>query len=148
MDRIDREILGSVTQHGRITVSELASDLRLSASATRDRIRRLEDRGVISGYRATVSETTLGYPLDALVEIDLRPDTDLGQFEQALREQPAVVEAIHATGEHDYIVRLRCEDTDELHRVVRAFKTEFGATRTTTRLILSSTIEPRPRLPS
>jgi len=118
MDRIDREILGSVTQHGRITVSELASDLRLSASATRDRIRRLEDRGVISGYRATVSETTLGYPLDALVEIDLRPD------------------------------RLRCEDTDELHRVVRAFKTEFGATRTTTRLILSSTIEPRPRLPS
>jgi Lrp/AsnC family leucine-responsive transcriptional regulator len=146
MDDLDRRILGTVTGRGRIALTELAGELHLSASATRERLRRLEDRGLITGYQAVVEESALGFPLHALVEVDLRPEADLATFERELQERPAVVEALHATGEHDYIVRLRCRDTEELHRTVRAFKTELGAIRTRTSVVLDQAIPARPRL--
>jgi len=122
--------------------------VRLGASATRERLRRLEQRGVITGYRATVDETVVGYPLEALVEVDLAPGADTQAFEDGLRASPAVVEALHATGDRDYLVRLRCADTDELHRTVRGLKAELGAQRTLTRLVLHDTVPARPRLPT
>ena len=147
MDSLDRRILAVVAANGRITLNELASRVQLSPSATRDRLRRLEEQRIICGYRAEVEEDALGYPLHALVEIDLKPDSDATAFERAISEQPAVVEALHATGEHDYLLRVRCSDIDELHRTVRAFKTQLGAARTTTRVVLGSPIPQRVRLP-
>ncbi len=69
------------------------------------------------------------------------------EFENRLRAQPAVVEALHATGDHDYLVRLRCVNTDELQRSVRDLKAQLGAVRTGTRLILDRTVPARRRLP-
>lgn len=120
--------------------------MHLGASATRERLRRLE-RHTITSYRAIVDESALGYPLEALVEVDLAAGSDMHEFENRLRAQSAVVEALHATGDHDYLVRLRCADTDELHRNVRDLKAELGAVRTATRLILDRTVPTRPRLP-
>lgn len=147
MNPIDRSILASVAASGRVTLQELAERVHLGPSATRERLRRLEQGGVITGYRATVDEGALGYPLEALVEVDLAPGADMEQFEHGLRAQPTVVEALHATGEHDYLVRLRCADTEELHRGVRGLKTELGAVRTVTRIVLDRTVSARPRLP-
>ena len=147
MDRIDRVILAAVAASGRVTLQELAERVHLGPSATRDRLRRLEQRGVITGYRAILDEDALGYPLEALVEVDLAPGADMQKFEQGLHARPAVVEALHATGEHDYLVRLRCTGTDELHRSVRGLKAELGAVRTVTQIVLDRTVSARPRLP-
>jgi Lrp/AsnC family leucine-responsive transcriptional regulator len=133
---------------GRGSLQQLADMVQLGASATRERLRRLEQRGVITGYRAAIDETALGYPLEALVEVDLAPGADLEAFEHGLRERPAVVEALHATGDRDYLVRLRCADTEELHRTVLGLKTGLGAHRTVTRLVLHETVPARPRLPA
>lgn len=146
MDALDRQILAAITADGRMTLLNLAEKVHLGASATRERLRRLE-RDAITGYRASVDETALGYPLEALVEVDLAPGADMQEFENGLRAQPAVVEAFHATGEHDYLVRLRCAGTDEVHRSVRGLKAELGAVRTVTRLILDRPVPARPRLP-
>ena len=131
---------------GRMTLQELADRVHLGASATRERLRRLEEHRVLTGYRAIVDESALGYPLEALVDVDLAPGADLRAFEEGLRTQPAVVEALHATGEHDYLVRFRCADTDELHDSVRRLKTELAAVRTVTRLVLDRAVPARPRL--
>jgi Lrp/AsnC family leucine-responsive transcriptional regulator len=147
MDALDRLILAQVVESGRVTLQELAERVHLGASATRERLRRLEQRGVIAGYRAIVDESALGYPLEALVEVDLAPGADMQAFEKGLCAQPTVVEALHATGEHDYLVRFRCADTDELHLSVRGLKAELGAVHTVTRLVLDRTVPPRPRLP-
>jgi Lrp/AsnC family leucine-responsive transcriptional regulator len=147
MDDVDRRILAMVAADGRITLQDLAARVHLGPSATRERLRGLERRGVIAGYRATVDEPAAGYPLEALVEIDLAPGADMEAFERGLRARPAVVEALHATGERDHLVRLRCADTDELHRTVRELKAELGAVRTVTRLVLDQTVPARPRLP-
>ena len=145
---LDRQILAVVATDGRVSLQELAARVALGASATRERLRRLEEQGVITGYRATVAESAVGYPLEALVEVDLAPGAEMEAFEHGLRASPAVVEALHATGDHDYLVRLRCADTDELHRTVRALKAELGAQRTVTRLVLHDTVPARPRLPA
>jgi Lrp/AsnC family leucine-responsive transcriptional regulator len=148
MDDLDRRILAAIVADGRVSLQQLAATVQLGASATRERLRRLEQRGVITAYRATIDETALGYPLEALVEVDLAPGADLEAFEHGLRARPAVVEALHATGDRDYLVRLRCADTDELHRTVRGLKAELGAHRTVTRLVLHETVPARPRLPA
>jgi Lrp/AsnC family transcriptional regulator, leucine-responsive regulatory protein len=146
MDSIDREILGSVIADGRITLHRLAERVRLGPSATRERLRRLEAT-VIRGYAAVADPIVLGFPLDALVELDLPPDADPERFETALRTAPQVVEALHATGEHDYAVRLLCVDTEELHATVRRLKTQHGAVRTRTSFVLDETLPRRQRLP-
>ena len=82
MDRPDRVILAAVAASGRVTLQELAEPVHLGPSATRDRLRRLEQRGVITGYRAILDEDALGYPLEALVEVDLAPGADMQKFER------------------------------------------------------------------
>jgi Lrp/AsnC family leucine-responsive transcriptional regulator len=147
MDALDRRILGTLAADGRVTLQELAERVHLGASATRERLRRLEQRGLIIGYHAILDQAAVGYPLEALVEVDLPPDSDMEEFENGLRARPAVVEALHATGDRDYLVRLQCADTRELHRTIRALKTDLGAVRTVTRIVLERTVAPRPRLP-
>jgi Lrp/AsnC family leucine-responsive transcriptional regulator len=147
MDAIDRRILGVVARNGRSTLQDLAEEVRLSVSATRDRLRRLEREAYVTGYVARVDQERLGFPLDAFVQVEVGAATDVLSFEAALRELPAVVEAVHATGDCDFLIRLRCADTGELHRVVRALKSDLGATRTITRVVLDQTVAARPRLP-
>ena len=146
MDAIDRRILAAVAADGRITVQDLAARVHLGASATRERLRRLEG-AVIQGYAAMADPAALGFPIDAIVEIDLPADGDMAAFEAALRATPSIVEALHATGDHDYLLRLRCADTDELHVTVRGLKVDHGAVRTHTRVVLDQTLGRRQRLP-
>jgi Lrp/AsnC family transcriptional regulator, leucine-responsive regulatory protein len=146
MDRIDRELLALLVRNGRSSLQDLAEGIRLSPSATRERVRGLESAGFVTGYGAIVNQTLLGFGVDAVVEIDLAPGADEGAFTETLTGTPAVVEALHATGEHDYLLRLRCQDTEELHQVVRSLKSPHGAARTLTRVVLGETIMRRPRL--
>jgi Lrp/AsnC family leucine-responsive transcriptional regulator len=67
-------------------------------------------------------------------------------FEARLRDLTAVTEALHATGDHDYVVRLLCRDTGELHTVLRGLKADAGAARTATRVVLDESVPRRPRL--
>jgi Lrp/AsnC family transcriptional regulator, leucine-responsive regulatory protein len=146
MDAIDRAILGAVVANGRTTLHQLAERVHLGPSATRERLRRLE-RTVIRGYAATADPVVLGFPIDALIEVDLPAGADMAAFETMLRETPQVVEALHATGEHDYVLRLCCIHTDELHAAVRRLKTQHGAVRTRTSVVLEHTLARRQRLP-
>jgi Lrp/AsnC family transcriptional regulator, leucine-responsive regulatory protein len=147
MDRTDRELLAVLVRSARSTVQDLAEGIHLSPSATRERLRGLESAGFVTGYAAIVDESLLGFGVDALVEVDLTPGCDEATFVQALAAMPAVVEALHATGEHDYLLRLQCRDTGELHRVVRTLKSAHGAARTLTRVVLDEPVRRRARLP-
>lgn len=146
MDTIDRAILACVVADGRITLHDLSQRVHLGASAARERLRRLE-RTVIRGYTATADPVALGFPIDAVIEVDLPGGADMAAFEAALRDTPQVVEALHATGEHDYVLRLRCTHTDELHAAVRRLKTHHGALRTRTSVVLDHALPRRQRLP-
>ena len=108
MDSLDREILSTLQQDGRISVTELASRVGLSLSACHRRVRELEQSGVIEQYRAVVSPTAVGLTFEAIVFVTISrtdPDT-VGAFEEAVVAIPNVTEAERLFGDPDYMLRI------------------------------------------
>jgi Lrp/AsnC family leucine-responsive transcriptional regulator len=142
MDTTDRRILDILVRNGRATHTEIGRDVGLSPHAIADRIRRLEERGVITGFTATVNSGALGRGLEALIDARLQSATAPDQFEQIALQLPTVQEVSFVTGRFDYQVRVACDDADDLDRTVRALRQRAGAAVTETRIVLRSSTSP------
>jgi DNA-binding Lrp family transcriptional regulator len=106
MDAIDREILALLQADGRITLTDLAGQVRLSVSRCQRRVRELERTGVIRGYRAQLDPAALGLGFEVLVFATLsRPET-VGDFDQAIAAIPQIIEAQRLFSEPDYLLRI------------------------------------------
>lgn len=119
MDAIDRKILATLQQDGRLTVTELAGRVGLSVSPCHRRLRELERRGAISGYRAIVDPDVVGLKFQALVFVTMRQedrDTLLG-FEEAVAGVANVVQAQRLFGDPDYLLRILTEDLGAYQRL-------------------------------
>ena len=119
MDAIDRKILATLQQDGRLTVTELAGRVGLSVSPCHRRLRELERRGAISGYRAVVDPDVVGLKFQALVFVTMRQedrDTLLG-FEEAVAGVANVVQAQRLFGDPDYLLRIVTEDLGAYQRL-------------------------------
>lgn len=137
-DALDRRILHELGTDGRVSVRELAERISLSTSATSERVRRLERRGVILGYRAEVSPAATGRPLDAVIGVRAHPGADRAELEDWFATQPCIVEAVHLTGADDDLLRARCRDAAELDALLMAMKADAGVAGTETRVVLRS----------
>ncbi|MEO6087086.1 MAG: Lrp/AsnC family transcriptional regulator [Umezawaea sp.] len=136
MDAIDRVILGELVRDGRLSFRDLAARVRLSPTATAERVRRLVESGVISGFRAEVDLAALGRPLRALIDVRLRPGADYDELEAGLLSLPAVLECVHVTGRWDYLLTVACRDVAELDELVMDLPRRYGTVETDTRLLL------------
>ncbi len=118
LDDADRLILGCVRRNGRASVAELASATGLSASACSRRLRRLEDSGVIRGYRAIIDPDADGRGLVAFVGVRLlrHQRGDIQRFQNGVREIPEIVECHHVTGTLDYLLRVEVRDLPAYER--------------------------------
>ena len=121
LDSVDRRILRCLVEDGRISNRELADRIGLSASPCWQRVRRLEQDGVISGYHARLDPGALGVPELVLVEVTLErhDDTVLDTFGAALAEMPEVLEVLLTTGEYDYILKVAVAGTEDYERFLR-----------------------------
>lgn len=135
MDGLDRELATALVRDGRLTYQELARMVHLSANSTADRVRRLQQNGVIVGYHAELSLSALGRGLAALTEVKLKDEIDRRDFERHLVQLPQVLSATHTTGEFDYQLRLACTDTADLERVVDDLRW-LGAREVESRIVL------------
>ncbi|AIQ57688.1 Lrp/AsnC family transcriptional regulator [Paenibacillus borealis] len=147
MDSLDYKIISAIMNNGRITWSELAGLLGLSSPATADRVRRLEEQGVITGYTALIDAESAGYGLAALIAVSLeRPEHRQG-FIELVRKLPEVQECHHTAGDDDYILKLRCRGTRDLDRIIsEEIKGLPGIVRTRTTIILG-TVKETPHVP-
>ena len=111
IDVIDRKILRELTADGRISNVELAERVGLSPSACSRRVRALEERGVIRGYRAVVDRAALGVRFVAYVAVGLSEHTKKAQedFERAIARAPEVRECHNITGNVEYLLRVEAE---------------------------------------
>jgi Lrp/AsnC family leucine-responsive transcriptional regulator len=112
-DRIDRHILRELRSDGRLSNAKLAEKVGLSATPCWNRVRALEEAGVIEGYTALLSQKSLGYPDTVIIEVTLdRHDDDVFEkFGQALAKLPEVMEAYLLTGEYDYLIKVAVAGT-------------------------------------
>lgn len=119
LDRVDRALLQALQREGRITNSELASQVSLSESACLRRVRALESAGLIEGYAAVLNQQKVGCGVNVFVSITLERQerADLASFEQAVRKVPEVMECYLMSGEYDYLLRVVVADTADFERV-------------------------------
>ena len=112
LDAIDRRILRELQDDGRITNVELARRIGISPPPCLRRVRALEERGYIKGYRALLDDKLLGYGITvfALVHLSSQADADLKQFEEFVRRQPLVRECWMLSGEIDFILKCVAPD--------------------------------------
>lgn len=140
LDDVDWRVLELLQSDGRLSFSELGRRVSLSGSAVTERVRRLEERGVITGYAASVDTTKLGLPIEALVRARVR-SLDTPRFRTAVLPLAQVVAADHVTGEECWVLRVLCRDTAELEELLEKVQ-RYGETSTS--LVLSSPLRGRP----
>ncbi|UVH51739.1 Lrp/AsnC family transcriptional regulator [Pseudomonas sp. CBSPBW29] len=139
MDRIDIKILSVVQDSGRISITELSKHAGLSIPATTDRLRKLEDAGIISGYGARVDPAKLGYGISAVVGITaFKPSKT--KLIATLDEIPEVVECLHVTGDDSYLIRIYAKSMADLECIIGKVN-NYGETRTS--IVLSVPIQKR-----
>ena len=132
MDELDRELLRLLVEDGRRSYADLARDSGLSTSAVHQRVRRLEQRGVISGYSARLDPVLVGLPLSAFVSIQPIDPAAPDDAPERLRHLSAI-EACHSVaGVESYILQVRVGSPAELEQLLQEIRAAAGvSTRTT-----------------
>ena len=123
LDRADLKLLDMLQQDGRVTVQALSEAIHLSARATLNRVRKLENEGVIEGYRALVSRSALGEQICVFAEIALKDQRQavIQRFEKRMAASPEVVACYIVSGRYDYLVRVACPNLAHYHRLINAW---------------------------
>jgi DNA-binding Lrp family transcriptional regulator len=126
LDTIDRNILKELQADGRITNVELARRVGISAPPCLRRVRTLEEKGYIKGYRALLDQKQLGYEVTvfAMVHLTSQADADLKSFESFVRREPLVRECWMLSGEIDYVLKCVAPDLNTFQDFVTRLTAE------------------------
>ena len=118
LDSIDRAILTELQREGRVSNQDLAQRVHLSPSACLRRVKTLEDSGVIAQYVALVNPKAVGKHGISFTIINLESmnTPQLEAFEQAVRDQPEVLDCFYVAGSNDYLIRFAYHDAEDLER--------------------------------
>ncbi len=137
-DAINRELLRLLGENGRASFTDLGVAVGLSPHATADRVRRLQESGVIRGFTTIVDHAALGGGLEALIDVRLLAATPPEQFEAFVGTLPDVRDLWFVTGRYDYELRITCADAEALDRTVREIRRGGGVAATETRIVMRS----------
>lgn len=140
LDQVNIRVLEELQRDPRVTMSELGRRVGMSSPAVTERVRRLEDAGVIQGYRLEVNPAALGLPITAYIRIRPSPG-QLSKIAELAQQIPEVVECHRVTGEDCFILKAHIPAIDQLDRLLDCFLF-YGST--TTSLIQSSPVPLRP----
>jgi len=128
LDDIDWAIISQLQQDARISLSELGRRVKLSSSATTERVRQLEALGVITGYHAAVDLAKAGYPVLAVVRLKY-PGNHHQPLHRLLAERPEILECLRTTGDDCYTLKVAATSMEHLETLVNELA-GFGSTTT------------------
>lgn len=139
MDRTDWRLIEALQRDGRASYADLARVVAMSPSAVAERVRRLEESGVISGYRATVDPERVGLAVMAFVRLRY-PTGNYRPFHALLDSTPEIVEAHHVTGEDCFVLKVLARSMRHLEEVTGRIA---GLGAVTTSVVYSSPLTGR-----
>ena len=140
IDNTDWQILHALPDNARLSYTELGRRVSLSAPAVANRIRRLEEAGVIRGYKAEVDLDALGYPIVVFIRLAVAANRE-ARFTQLLRQRPEVVESYIVSGEENYLIKVAVSSVDQLDNLLAAL-IKYG--QPTTSLVICQQIDQPP----
>jgi Lrp/AsnC family leucine-responsive transcriptional regulator len=142
MDAIDSKAISALQAAGRESWARLGERLGMTAPAAAERVRRLEDSGVIRGYAALVDPEAVGASLTAFVALTLDRPEHRKAFLKKVGKLAEVQECHHVAGDDDYLLKVRCRNARDLDRVIsEELKGVPGVARTRTTIVLSTAKE-------
>jgi Lrp/AsnC family transcriptional regulator, leucine-responsive regulatory protein len=139
LDKIGWHILEELQQNGRASFAELGRRVGLTLPAVAERIRKMEDAGIITGFRADVDPARIGLPIAAFIRISVAGDV-YARVAQAVLSMPEVLECHRGTGADSFTLKVAVESVQHLERVIDKL-TPFGTTSTS--IVLSTLVKNR-----
>ena len=144
LDRIDRQILRLLREDGRMPHAAIAKAVGLSGPAVHERVRKLEQRGIIAGYTAILDAEALERSHVAFVLVSLSEGSEFAMDEPIVAricEEPDVLEFHRVAGQDCYLIKVRTATNKDLERLLRRIRMIRGVARTRTTIVLSTELE-------
>jgi len=138
LDETDRTILHLLQRDARMTNAAIAAEVGLTAPSVFERVRKLEQRGVIRGYRASVDPAALGKKLTAFIRLTLAYDDKHRAGLQAIQREPDVLEAYSVAGEDCLLVKTVVSDPAELEALIDRIRRQVTVLRSVTMIALTT----------
>ncbi|HEX2239927.1 MAG TPA: winged helix-turn-helix transcriptional regulator [Actinomycetota bacterium] len=143
-DDRDRQILALLSRDARMTYAQIGSEIGMAPSSVHDRVRKLEQAGVIRGYRAELDLEAAGFPITAFVSLSLRPASP-PDIPGLVAEFPLVESCYSVAGDNSYVLVVRAPTTKDLEELLDGLRAKLEViTRST--IVLSTPFEHRPLL--
>ena len=147
LDAVDRTILAALRVNARIPYADLARQVGLSGPSVADRVKRLEQIGVIAGYHAELAPAALGLGVVAIVGIEQSDDGDQDEIAEHLFDLEEIEDCWFVAGDESFILKVRVADIDSLEKSLGRLRKIPGISRTHTTVVLSTRFEGRAALP-
>ncbi len=144
LDEVDRKILALLQRDGRMTNAAIGAEVGLTAPSVFERVRKLEQRGVIRGYSALVDAAALGKTLTALIRLTVQPDERHDRGMRAIAADPDVLEMYNVAGEDCLVIKTKVASPAELEALTRRIRREITVLRSVTMIALSTLKENSP----
>jgi Lrp/AsnC family leucine-responsive transcriptional regulator len=141
LDETDVKILDLLQKHGRTRRNDLAEKVGLSLPAVSERLRKLEESGIIAGYFAKVDHKQLGKDITAFVTVTVDSSKHFGAFIDHVDSTDEILECHAITGEGTHMVKVRTDNTASLEKLLAKIQSWQGVVKTTTNVVLSTTKE-------
>jgi DNA-binding Lrp family transcriptional regulator len=136
IDETDLKIIQELKKDGRASFSEIAEELDLATSTVSARFQKLEEKGVIEGFRPVIDYEKLGFKLTSMVAINAVPEKTEG-LADILQENNRVISFFEVTGETDMIIITRSRDREGLNSFIKSLQKTEGVKSTETHVILT-----------
>jgi Lrp/AsnC family leucine-responsive transcriptional regulator len=146
LDKIDLQLVAALQNDAKASLLQLGNCVGMSAPSVMERVRKLEQVGVITGYSATVNAKMLGLDITAFIGVSINYPDKIEAFKTWVANEPRVLECHHITGGATLLVKIKCRNTAALEELISIMRSELGAERTETMVVLS-TSEERTTLP-
>jgi Lrp/AsnC family leucine-responsive transcriptional regulator len=143
MDAIDRSLVEALRANARASWAELGRTVGLSGPSVTDRVQRMEQAGVLTGYHAAVDPTAFGLSVAALVGIHLSDTSDQDAVTAALGKLEEVEDCWFVAGDESFVIKVRVADVPSLERTLSRLRSIRGVARTRSTVVLSTKWENR-----
>lgn len=141
LDSTDRHILAVLQEDSSLSLAKIGERVKLSAPSVTERIKKLEQHGVIRGYTALLDARKLGKDITAFIGVFVEHPRLIGAFEEEVRKVEDVQECHHVTGEYTMLLKVKTENTSTLEALLGKLRSIPGVTRTETSVVLRTATE-------
>ena len=138
IDDKDKKIIDILLQSGREPASSISEKIGISVPTVTDRIKKMQESNIISGFKAVINYKELGYNVSALITVISESSSNFSDIVEKSKNTPEVVNCFATTGSGSHVMLVNTKNTDSLERILRNIQSWPGVKRTETQIILST----------